>query len=555
VTLSRNDLLVVGALLSSVPFYAIYRLELSSHPAEDAAMLLRYAENFAGGAGIVWNAGEDPVEGATDFLFVVGVGLLQRIGIKAADAARLIGFTAHLATVLLIYLFSRRVLACGTVLSFTAASFLAIGPALRHVEAAFGTPFFALFTTMLWCFGVVIAYGRDSRWHQIGFVGAGLLAGLARPEGVFMFVFVLAGVVVYKGLRTSRRFLVYSLSAFVFLGGCYFLWRWTYFGYPFPNAFYKKGGGALYYSSLVQSIANVIRMSLPFFLVLGLTYVFKVAEWWRWRAKSSYESADSKCRGWPSWRWLLLLGFPVVGFTVIWVFLSDEMNFFMRFQYPILPIVLLGALTVLERLTPSVRAMMESKGSNGNFELLIIVLMIGTLGYPHVKNGYISATRDGRYDVALLLRDYRDRGYTMAVTEAGLLPWVSGWRAIDAWGLNDESIAHAGVLETVYLEINAPELIMIHAYFSPLVDVTETGDEWWKMATTLNDFAERRGYVLAAAFGVSPYDSHYYYVRRDFDDSDTIIRRIRETPYFWRYGPRCVNFALTTAAAPSLGLP
>jgi hypothetical protein len=96
---------------------------------------------------------------------------------------------------------------------------------------------------------------------------------------------------------------------------------------------------------------------------------------------------------------------------------------------------------------------------------------------------------------------------------------------------------------------------MIHAYFSPLVDVPETGDEWWKMATTLNDFAERRGYVLAAAFGVSPYDSHYYYVRRDFDDSDTIIRRIRETPYFWRYGPRCVNFALTTAAAPSLGLP
>ena len=32
-------------------------------------MLLRYAEHLAAGHGIVWNLGDPPVDGATDFLY------------------------------------------------------------------------------------------------------------------------------------------------------------------------------------------------------------------------------------------------------------------------------------------------------------------------------------------------------------------------------------------------------------------------------------------------------------------------------------------------------
>ena len=40
-------------------------------PQEDAYILYRYSENLAGGHGIVWNVGETPTDGATDFLWML----------------------------------------------------------------------------------------------------------------------------------------------------------------------------------------------------------------------------------------------------------------------------------------------------------------------------------------------------------------------------------------------------------------------------------------------------------------------------------------------------
>src|ERR1700712_1979998 len=40
-------------------------------PSEDSLMLLRYTNHLVSGAGITWNVGDPPVEGATDFLYMV----------------------------------------------------------------------------------------------------------------------------------------------------------------------------------------------------------------------------------------------------------------------------------------------------------------------------------------------------------------------------------------------------------------------------------------------------------------------------------------------------
>ena len=81
--LTARDVWVLLAILLGATIY-IWRLgNLSAHPAEDAAILMRYAQNLASGHGIVWNVGENPVEGATDFLFMVAVGSLIKIGLGA----------------------------------------------------------------------------------------------------------------------------------------------------------------------------------------------------------------------------------------------------------------------------------------------------------------------------------------------------------------------------------------------------------------------------------------------------------------------------------------
>jgi hypothetical protein len=150
----------------------------------------------------------------------------------------------------------------------------------------------------------------------------------------------------------------------------------------------------------------------------------------------------------------------------------------------------------------------------------------------------------GLYDVAMMLRPYAGRGYTLATTEAGLLPLYSEWRAVDAWGLNDQWIAHHGGLSEDYLERYRPEVIAFHAYFSPAASAEDTGAEsrglgrpWLEMVRTLQRYAERRGYALAAAFARDPGDAHYYYVRPDFPESARLVERIRRMRYLWNGRP------------------
>jgi hypothetical protein len=158
--------------------------------------------------------------------------------------------------------------------------------------------------------------------------------------------------------------------------------------------------------------------------------------------------------------------------------------------------------------------------------------------------------------VALLLSEYRDKGFVLATTEAGLLPLYSGWRSVDAWGLNDQWIAHNGRVTEQYIDRFRPEVIMFHAFFSPPVPPAGSG-EWFQTVMVLKAYAEARSYVLAAAFGISPYETHYYYVRRDFPESAEIVKQIRGIDYWW-LRQRAFNFAsvgcfLQGNAAPNTG--
>jgi len=173
------------------------------------------------------------------------------------------------------------------------------------------------------------------------------------------------------------------------------------------------------------------------------------------------------------------------------------------------------------------------------------------LGYHHRMARLPVLYADGNAAVARMLRDYAAKGYTMAVSEAGLLPFYSRWRAIDTWGLNDPEIAHAGSITEERLAWERPHLIAFHAYFSPLVP-PEVNNTWDAMVLKLKDYAEKRGYVLAAVFGETPYDTQHYYVRPDFPDSAEIIRRIRATPYIqMSTGRACFNYAVPFPSRPA----
>jgi hypothetical protein len=530
-----TDILVSVLLLAATLYYAAQYVDFTIPPFEDAAMLMRYSQHLAGGYGIVWNIGEHPVDGATDFLFMVSAALLIKLGLTVGQAVRGIGFVSHILTVLIVYWTNRRVHNGDVFLSLFSGLYLAVGTGLSYVAAYFGTPFFALAAASTWTLGLLLTKQETPRfWLSLAFALSGLVTGLIRPEGVILASLILLMVVIMRGWKNSISIIVVFGLVFLVLGGSYFAWRWNYFGYPLPNPFYKKGDGGLHWDSYDASLWNALRLCLPFTILALLGF----------RSRETTKQAVA---------YLL----PILGFAAAFILISDEMNFGARFQYALVPIALMSWIPLLGEFNFSWLDQLSVK-ERRVYIVALAALASSLVYYSWFQNCSLTSfqqtcerpyERDGRYEMAKLLAQYREKGYVIATTEAGLLPYYSGWAAIDTWGLNDQFIAHNGKITAEYLDTYKPQIIMFHDYYSPLVPPKLTegnlAQRWFGMTILLKTYAEENNYVLAAVFGDSPYDTHYYYVRSDFEDSGRIVEQISKMKkYYWPItGKRSINYA------------
>ncbi|GAB4545494.1 MAG: hypothetical protein Fur002_19660 [Anaerolineales bacterium] len=529
------DLLAFLLLVAAALWYAANFVDFSIPPFEDAAMLMRYAQHLAEGRGIVWNIGQPPIDGATDFLFMAAAAALIKLGLTVGQAVRGLGFAAHILTALLIYWANRRIHASGVVSAWMSAAYLMVGTGFSYVSAYFGTPFFALFAALTWTLALVLMRRSDAPLSlSLAFAFSGLVTGLIRPEGALLAGLMLLAVVWMRGWKNSLSVVIAFGAVFFTLGGAYFLWRWNYFGYPLPNPFYKKSGAALHWDSFNHSLLNALRLCFP----MAFAFLFAL------RSKETTRRA-------------LAYLIPIVGFAAAFILISDEMNYGARFQYALLPIALLSWIPLAGEINLPTLNRSARREDAARF-LLLAALGASLLFYSQRQNCFLTSYQqtcarpyenDGRYEMAKILAEYRGKGYIMATTEAGLLPYYSGWTAIDAWGLNDSFIAHHGGLTGEYLDQYQPHVIMFHDYYSPLVPpkLTEPNlaQPWFRMTITMKQYAETHGYILAAVFGDSPYNTHYYYVRADFEDSKRLAEQISKMKnYYWvETGKKSINYA------------
>jgi len=508
---------LLGALLAQVA----RTFDFAAQPEEDAAILMRYARHLAAGHGIVWNVGEPPVDGATDFLFMLLLAGLHRGGLGLEAAVRALDLLAHALTVVVVYAGARRFFAASPLAALVSAAFVAAGPALAYAEACFGTPLFALTVAVAWC-AAALAARETGRAAAVAFAAAALAMGLARPEGALLAAFMLLAVLYARGAGGSATTLRAFGLVFGGLGLAYFLWRWWYFGHPLPTPFYKKGGGVLHWDTFRKSFKNVFDLTFPFVLAWPVGLAF------------------SRTR-----RHAVFSLLPVVSFAAVWVLLSDETNYLKRFRYPIVPIVLMSWPPLLDgvraRLSRPARRVAAAVG---------LAVACALLVRHHRAFAPPSRPRAGLQDMALMLRGFGGGRYAMAVTESGLLPLYSEWRTVDAWGLNDTWIARHGGVTEEYLERYRPEVVMFHAYYSPLeepgprAETSGLGPAWFRMCRTLQSYAERRGYRLAALFGREPSHVHAYYVRAGLPDAAALATAIEGFDYVWyQDGRPATNFA------------
>ena len=310
--------------------------------AEDAYISFRFARNVAEGHGFVWNPGEPPVEGFTNFLWVGISAVAYKLGLDVPRVAQVLGVMAGLGTLVVSWNFARKVLgvSSGAAL-FTIALIAAAGPLAAWASSGMETVFFTLWTTAAVYFAS--RFARSAALLDALLTALTLFcATLTRPEGFGVAAIVLpAAWWLQAGQEKARSVSPALIATVLYLGAfaVYFAWRYATFGYPLPNTFYAKTGGGLrqYWRGLVYVSYFCLHFVLPW-LPWSLL--------WAWRAAGPRDSAQQPpWRGWFALRrehaGTVVACAVVVGYIGYVVLVGGDYMAMYRFAVPVLPLLYL----------------------------------------------------------------------------------------------------------------------------------------------------------------------------------------------------------------------
>ena len=220
---------------------------------DDSYISFRYARNFAHGYGLVFNPGYERVEGYSNFLWVLILAGLDRLGIVPERAANPLSLSMTVALWLVVVNFARRRAPAGREWVVLVP---ALGLALTRSVAVWSTS--GLETR---CFELLIVAGllrlvdelaAIDQGRQPRFVACWLLAFATwtRPDGLLVAgcAFLVAAVWLAHRRAELMRYAVRQLP-FAGLVAAHLIFRRIYYGDWLPNTYYAKVGGHLWWSS------------------------------------------------------------------------------------------------------------------------------------------------------------------------------------------------------------------------------------------------------------------------------------------------------------------
>jgi hypothetical protein len=425
----------------------------ADHPADDAYILFRYAEHVAQGHGSVFNVGGPRAEGATDFLWLMGLAAGVRAGLDVALAALLLN---ALGAAALAFWLARIALAARA--PFWARAAL-LPVALSVVVGHAAMPSYVGFSTFAYAalFAALAEHAAAPdartlwRWPVLG-----LLLGLFRPDGVVVGVGYSA-LGLWHAHRLGRQRVYWgALAACGALGVVYFLGRAAYFGLWLPLPLYVKSHGDVapldaswlaQLETLLPGLATNWRWlrdratPLPILAVLG-ALLFAL------RSIRPREVRDLVAMLVPP---ALLIAALSVGVQ------SQNVGF--RFQAPVAVAALLAlvrASALALEVFPALRA-----------RVLVTAAALAAAAASSV-DGSLSTARLIRGEAHLYLPSFAvmlgarlEPDAVLAVTEAGMVPFWGGVRAEDIVGLNSPRLAREAPRVADVRELD-PDLVFFH---------------------------------------------------------------------------------------------
>lgn len=381
-------------------------------PAEDAMILFRYAKNLADTGIIGYHATSGPVEGSTDFLWMVGIAALHKLGLSPYQASLGLSFLGWLGMHWLLFRVLGRKLA-----PFWWGS-LALMLAPQWWAAVQGFSVYVYGAAILWA---MVAYW-EGQARELAV--ASLLSCLVRPDAIVV-VLPLIGFFLFQR-RKAKDLSVWPFGGFFLLPGTlYFAWRWQYFGHFLPLPFYVKGfqpkvGGVIQLASVAYLAIYLLRYLGP--LLAGMIPLL--------------QKGSAKVHG----LWISGLLSPLLFYAQV----SLEQNVAHRFVFPLFICVLLAFFLKWDHIKYA--------------KWLIVIYLVLSTAY---SLAYFARSLPLHHNqMPRLGKALSPYPGILATTEAGRLPYYSEWETIDLWGLNTPALARQ-LPDSAYLTEVKPDLIYL----------------------------------------------------------------------------------------------
>lgn len=432
---------------------------------DDSYISYRYASHLASGQGLTFNPGSAPVEGYSNFLWVVLLAGLDRLGLEMTVWAPLLGWLFGAATITFLWWILRRRGLSAWALALTVGLLAISGPLALYAISGMETPLFA--ALLLACVLVTDALFQRRAVGLAVLLGiAGFLPALTRPEGVVALPVLAVCLAVFgrrpapgdRGAGMGRCVLV-ALGVFGLLLVVYHVWRVGYFGAFWPTPFLSKGvGGGLPVDIWIANLRNLLLRQTHYYAPFGAYY-----------GLLALLALVGAALGWSRRRELRV---EYTALILALVYLAVYLNFadWMpggRYLVPLVGLLLIPfSLLATELRLPS--------PAGGVRAALPFTLLAAAVAAMSISGVAVLRTEAGRLQtstaVSLVplgqwLRDTVPADSVLAISDVGATPFYSGLETVDInpESLTDRHIAENGWSSDYFYQVD-PDVVVITAF-------------------------------------------------------------------------------------------
>jgi len=447
-------ILVFSSILFSLLVYCFWPFTV-----DDTFITLRYSYNFASGYGPTYNPGFQPVEGYTSFLYMILMTIPHLFNLNAIIFAKSVGIIATLAYIVLSFKF---VLELTHFLDnrykYVPASvfvliIVSIPGTTVHAVSGMETAFYSLLTIFFFYLTFIFQRHPERRKaNLLTFIG--LLLGLTRPEGNLIVGVGLLCILFTLQRKQKRMFITSILLFYILPGGIYFLWRTMYYGLLLPLPFYLK----VTHQSFLGGLNDVIRFIVYIGIHIGILVLL------------SFLKLNLR---------LLIPSIISVTFILIYfTFPTHIMGYEWRYMFPIVPFISIIAAVgvgVLLFLICSLHLSSKRKNYLYSFCISIGICVLIFIGFSIDVARSIKKWRQYAHGLSMAhitlgkyLNEFNsinelppNKLPSLAIADAGAVPYYSKWHTIDTYGLNELNIALSGKHEPRYIFSKKPDLLVL----------------------------------------------------------------------------------------------